>query len=452
MLEKIVKPSDMLAWVYDKLDKRTSLPKGEDYFEYRSEVEKIAVKYKNDFSSFKIELFERYQTTDESDFCLAVMNIVSLYYKESYDIKIFGLPSIKKGESLIPLNNLFSDKYLVYPKSDKVFIDLINKIIDGQLRKKNYSNPINEHLENYVIVKKTDLKDFEYKVITYNDMKYVTNLREDKKLTIAFVPFIKEKISKYFEIDEDTKKGFFEVKGVKSEKLGLELENRYFQSLKSVLEDERSPELILFPEMILTNQIILKLPKFLKDMRIKRSVLILAGTLWENNTNTAFLYNHKGDLVAKQDKYHAFEYTKADKYRMVEKIRSVGPHKLNILDVKNIGRIAIFICRDMKHHEYLSLLRLIDVDILLAPSYSDSNDVLSEVDNLTENNHTTVIFLNACSSNKEVIGKINLPSKEGTNRVTKPVLIKNDICSSCSEFCNGVVFELDLEKEFSKRD
>ncbi|XMB72252.1 hypothetical protein RJI07_09120 [Mycoplasmatota bacterium WC30] len=469
MRDLVKNPSDLIAWIYDNLPKRTSsFPKGQYYLKYHSEIKKLAKEFSKigvGFTNFKNAFFNNYnleyfEGKMKEDFLLASLHVVSNRYKQKYNLTILEIPTIKINKTLNPLNTLYKNKYLVYPKFEQTFVDIINQLIEGELRKRSFKNPINEDLNNYVIVKNSELKDFKYRVISYNDMRYIKNLTSDKKIQFTFVPFIKEKFREYFEVDENLKTGDFSVIGPLNEEKNSELLERYKKTLYEVYNSGVYPEFVIFPEMILTDDIVYNLPKIIEGLDLKKSSLILAGTHWKDNKNTAYLYNHKGSLIASQNKYFAFDYKTKAGYKMVERINnSNDDHILNILDIEGIGRIAIFICKDLKSDEYLNLLRLVNVDMVFAPSYSESNDVLSEVNNLAENYLCTTVFLNACSSGKKDIGRIVLPnkttelpnSKEKTVRSSETRKIERKDCRDCTSFCEGIDFTLDLKEIFNSK-
>ena len=353
MYENIKSPSDIIAWAYNLLDqKKTEFPKGKMYAFYKNEIRRIVEQHNNKFLEFVIVIGSKFPITEIDDankeaFLLALLDVVSEFYSQDYDSDFLGLPQIKYNETLKPLNTLFNDKYFVYPKVNHDLNKLLNEL-HGGLRKTTFTNPINAFLKRFIIVTREEMNEFQFRFISYEDVLYLNAITTDKKILFTFVPFIIHELDYYFDIEEDKESGYFSIKGPLSEEKDKELLNRYMLSLEKAFKKEIVPEIVIFPEMILTERIVNCLPQMIIDLNLDSSSLILAGTLWKDNKNIAYLYNHKGDLLLKQEKFYGFSYEKEGS-TFLEKIdHERSGHILNILDLKNLGKIAIFICKDAK--------------------------------------------------------------------------------------------------------
>lgn len=365
------------------------------------------------------------------------LECLKMLYKEEHFLAILFVldeilvPLLSKDsikENMIfynSLNSFEADKYKLYPKQKNIITSIIDELdeSDYKLREKVSSCAINGFLCNFLVLEEIDYK-VTYRIKAFPLLK--KRILERKKIDIVVNSFSNKNIMGYF--DCDTTGGKFSIIKAK-EDLDDELYNRFYESLKKSLDQK--PDLVIFPEMYLSTRILNDIESNIKNLKIYKSTLILIGTLSQDSTNTAYLYDNYGNRLLVQKKYGQYKF-KPDKkvnYTLVENRTWDNQNDILIsaLDLTGIGRLSIAICKDMKSKYKTDALINFDANILLIPSYSPSNDITSNFTYFSKEYHMSMIFCNALApfvnqENNELkrdnptLGMVVLPGKVGSIR------------------------------------
>lgn len=69
-----------------------------------------------------------------------------------------------------------------------------------------------------------------------------------------------------------------------------------------------------------------------------------------------------------------------------------------ILEIEQIGRIGIGICKDLINEEIKLFHKYIGTDILIVPAYTKSMDLQASAEELSKEYNCIVVVVNACSA------------------------------------------------------
>ena len=282
---------------------------------------------------------------------------------------------------------------------------------------KNYS--IVENINNKISLKTVEMHEFVKRIKSYG-------------LKVTLNPIAFKNFEYYFDINYHTNPSpSFSVKVVDDHE--EELIGVFYESLKkSVL---KTPDLILFPEMHLTTKLLDQIPDMIRSLSIERQSLIMVGTLSNETSNTAYLFDNYGNLVLKQKKYGQllFKDSKNPDVSYAER-REWDDKKdvlLSLLDIVDYGRLSIFICKDLFESTKKETLINCSVDYLLMPSYSESNSISDYLKDLTRSRVISV-FVNSYNAllkkddSEKILGKVTLPNWDSKQRFLEYVLTPNN--------------------------
>lgn len=436
---------DIIAFLVVNLEVRVIVKEGQSQIKFANEIEANLTDKSSVDDVISFFLNSSYNTNYH--FLLALLLFVDQNLSTKYDhIDINKL--VPYTTSIKPLNDNLVEDILVYPQNDQSFIDLINNMYKKELRKKYYYNPINELLSNHMVIYTNQLMDFKVSVTRYSDKGLLERIRTNEEIKFLFFPFTKEEINKAFKFVPNDQDGSFKIKKSKDQKKAIY--KRFFESLKHINTNEYYPDIILFPEMYLTEEITKDMDSEILNIPFKQSFLLVAGTLWKDNKNVCYIYNHSGDKIITQEKYTPFKHEdEKTGMKYVEDIPFSDEHTINIIDIDSVGKFAFYICKDMINIEYVNMLKLLDVDMVLIPTYTPSKDVMSQAKNLSEAFRSVVVFLNSCAVSKEnIVGSITTPDKEGKSRAARTLNIKSDKCDlvKCESNCSGIEYIYKFDK------
>ncbi|MFA5283380.1 MAG: hypothetical protein WC366_02555 [Bacilli bacterium] len=351
-----------------------------------------------------------------------------------YDFLVAFLWFYDKERLFAPLNDKFKYKNLAfsgtYSKStieegirirDYFILPIIHSEIKGKLIN-NYEkivsktvhekNIINRFLLNYSIVKN---KDNLISLKTIEMHKFVERIKSNG-LKVALNPIAYKNFEYYFTmITHVNPCPSFSVKVVEDHE--KELINVFSDSLnKSVA---KGVDLIIFPEMHLTTKLLEQIPSMIKYLKIERQSLIMVGTLSNETSNMAYLFDNYGNLVLKQKKYGQFllrdpnniniSYVEGREWNDAEDVL------LALLDIVDFGRMSIFICKDIYEPKKKDALINCSVDFLLMPSYSESNSISDCLNDLAKSRVISFFvnsfnaFLKKKENIEKILGKVVLP-------------------------------------------
>lgn len=229
-----------------------------------------------------------------------------------------------------------------------------------------------------------------------------------KELKIGLSPVMNQPLEAVFEYDDNVmeKDGqghefqHFEVLGIKPQE---EIQTRVEASIKAAAKEQ--VDLLMLPEMFGTDALY-ELDEYGFNPLLRRACkqfpgdmpkLIVAPSRWHANQNYVHVYDSSGRRLCEQYKQHRYVFHgKNGKCRehLID-----PPKQISLIHVPGWGRIAIAICMDFLHPEYLDfLVTKLKADILLCPSYSSGEyNFLQSVDAYSKYG-TYAVWLNSCSA------------------------------------------------------
>lgn len=299
------------------------------------------------------------------------------------------------------------------------------KIVEKPVHEKNI---INRFLRNYSIVKNNSNK---ISLKTIEMHKFVERIKK-YGLKVTLNPIAFKNYGYYFNtIYHMDPSPSFSVKVIGKHE--DELISVFSESLnKSVL---KTPDLILFPEMHLTTKLLDQIPDMIRSLSIERQSLIMVGTLSNETSNTAYLFDNYGNLVLKQKKYGQLllkdennlniSYVERREWNDSEDVL------MALLDINDYGRLSIFICKDLFESTKKETLINCSVDYLLMPSYSESNSISDYLKDLARS-RVISIFVNSYNAllkkdnSEKILGKVMLPNWDSKQKFLEYILTPNN--------------------------
>lgn len=353
-------------------------------------------------------------------------------------------------------SNYLKTRVYIYKLPDYYILHTINEamIENGQsygLRNKIENNKDNYMLKNIKVCFEEDLRGFDILFKTLSPNNYISkSMCFNNRLNIAISPFVCHPLYEILKQKNNDKEFWF------TEAIGYgrseNYSDRYFKILKKALLS--SAHIIMFPEMILTEEICHQIEKEIKSLKIVDDKIIVAGTISREGTNKCLVYNNKGQLLFEQHKTFAFYDSHSG---LGERLKT--NKKIIVLDIEYIGRILIYICRDINYEKLQSVGKLIGANFILMPAYSRALDIASSAKQLAFDDLCITAMANSCSafnqnqsvndfvkSHKDMaIGAIVLPSKMcNGNRDGYTKLYKCDEhCRKCEHEC--LLYQLDMQ-------
>jgi predicted amidohydrolase len=436
------------------------VPKG--YSLQRSTIER-AVGYGADFATVKVGLEELRKTRSKEalmPFFYAVIRFIDEFY-----------PTSLSCEYCSPLRRLhLIDKYCLNTCDDhmvrvyaKMTSDITNIIdaavlhrlkkdnpettIENGLRAKAEVHSINRELKNYIILESEWLSPMEVRTVRLERRHWVKRVNDDQILKVNFVPNTKESVEELFEVLENGES--WTIKGPWKDKKDL-IRERYFRNLEHAVRQD--PDIVIFPEMCLTVEILQSIVPFIKSLNINRDMIIVAGTIWNEESNHLYVFDEYGTQLLTQAKMSRYIAKGKDGIFRQEGIQIPNSDRLvNLLDIPSLGRFAFFICKDIMEEDVLMFLKQMQVNVLIVPAYTQSYDVLSRVKDLVASFHMIVVLANACGAvgnKRKPLGHVLLPTTTGSKREIRQIEItrSESICEDCITQCGGIVHKIDLKE------
>lgn len=339
----------------------------------------------------------------------------------------------------------------VFENSDQFVINKINgkmnDLLLKELRKKQIGHIDYFSFQNIIVCTSLDIENFDLEFIEIGLSNTITEkIIVQGNLKIVVCPFICNHIDDLMIMNYD-KFGFWFEKscGFGASKV---YEERYFEILKKALHTEAS--LIVFPEMILNENICEKISYVIDNENINETKIIIAGTISRNCQNKCLVYNQFGELLFEQYKKQPFEFMK-DSTGLKEKL--IRNNKISILDIQYLGRIFIYICKDIMNIKLNNVLDRLDGNFLLLPTYSNSMDVYAKSGGIASQEQCFVVGANSCSAlnqsnivssqfylkhNLKEIAFITIPGKCKSGKrqsIDLPYKIDSN-CQNCEKCCD----------------
>ncbi len=350
----------------------------------------------------------------------------------------------KKVYSYDSLNTLLKERIKILPAAyENSMIGTFAKIPYGKyprLRKRQDAqvNSIASMIKNFIII---DSKEYDIVVHRINPhLSLVKRVLEEKKISVGIFPVSNEKFEDYFKIQ--VKKDKFQIAGMEADKLE-KLKKRYVEiagRFKSQCLD-----VVVFPEMMMVEQI---LPEIVE--KAFGNCLKICGSEWKERHNTSSVYFGREKLFD-YEKKAAFKLKINGKEYTENILLTEPPYRFEIIEIENIGRMGVCICKDVMLEEVFRLHKMLQTIFLLVPMYSDSFEVIGSCKKFAKELHCLVITANACSARKENenVGAMLLPGKNLSDSSSQCVsLYYNKSCNNdCADYCMGKILKLDFNKE-----
>lgn len=276
--------------------------------------------------------------------------------------------------------------------------------------------------KNFMFVDRNSLSGYTPKVNFYNP-----NFKNSSSIKIAYAPTDK---SKWFDDSHD------EITGEINIKYHSNKENDFFEKYKCLIQtaDENGADIIIFPELALFPGLIEKLCAYLKYCNFDYLRMIFIGSCNNNDMNESYILSSSGTLLCSYNKKHTYdEYdVEVNKY-LCENI----DHDDNIalLDVKGLGRISYYICRDFIFGEMTTICQTMQSDFIFVSAYSrDMITMANQAQAICSTTSSIIIICNACAAIDDK-GTLTYLAKP---KVDKPKQLITDVKSNNrSSFCRN---------------
>lgn len=448
---------DILIVCYDNVIKR-KIDVLTEWTLHEKQFEEIVEEFMRFFRSIK------YEDLFDSENKLKLIDKITEMESEYKDLSNFGL--------MVSINNSFgnrNDNYYIDEDSEtdgelvseqislnsektfhlgRVFYRAEESIFNRLLSELDYPRTdegkgysIDCFLDNLLVIRtlETEIKMKYHQLISEYTLDCIEKHKDD--LNVALVPFVGN--LKYLNKKDDGK--IFTI--------NIEDDDQNFNHLKEILNElnKRSINIVIFPEMTFTTKMELELEKHLLNNKTS-FVLIVSGSTWENRTNKCKIYNGKGQMLMEQIKISPYSIVSDPKRQIDGNTEGISltsdQAMINILDIKNIGRLAMPICLDFTEKEYFIKLETGGVNITFNPVCTSSlTDFATHSKALGAANKGTVFISNSCMHRKsDKIGFVYLPMK--IDKKIKP-LCEEDLsynrtkeCKQCIEECiNKICFK-----------
>lgn len=400
------------------------------------------------------EMFLKKEFLFDDYYCI-IRTIDANYHLPNYRINM-GFSNYYRYSSLS--NILKEPDVFLIPKFNMSYVNqfenyLINltnpKNLKAAFRKKMEfdKNHINSYLKNVIFVEKKDIGNCKLNIFEYINDKlkknnFITNIINKKTINFLIQPITNEKIANIFDIKNDDR--FFWIEGIdktREEKIA----ELYIKTIQDSLN--KDVDFIVFPEMFLSEHIFEKVVEFLMRNNSNKYQVYILGSVWKDCSNKTIIIDSDGELIYEQYKKVAFE-----KNGIAEKLLDDNSI-INILDFPNLIRLNTFICREIVDDKMMSIPKILESNLIIAPSFSESLNMDYLVKGLASNYFCTTIMANSCSArydvqaiqNNKEIGFICQPAKRNRRSDCEEIYYNfEQKCEKCNYNCLGYSVTLNL--------
>ncbi len=442
---------DLVIYAYQQICGRRESRILSQYLEsvpkYRSEITFLMREVL--LCNFTVEEFVNklhgYLENDLEQVCMHILIEFDRYYSERDKYRLINEITTNAIIEFRIQNNI-SDQFAFYPMYQQNFVmksQVMSRARVHRNRKgiwdiiKSYRiNRINDS-ENYVLIRE------------YRNDGIERALLKRFYLTVAVVPF-----SNKMPFEED-EQGILRNKQYSDE----EIEKMYMDCITLLKElDEREIDIIIFPEVVMTETLILKIKKWLQINAIQGTnlKLIFIGSFYKDNINRCMLFSGTGKELLSNDKQNGFEYYD----------KAGNPHReglgdksdlIYLLDMRGLGRIWYLICKDaILYNESVRIVEEYECNVRIVSAYSNSISDFQTVGEMLAKAYE--VFSVVCNSCAVRIGKHiglvsypvfynegkNISSRERTYSCTKHC--KNCSYAKCAHIWQFCVAEQEEEE------
>lgn len=261
------------------------------------------------------------------------------------------------------------------------------------------------------------------------------------KIVLGIVPFTKIELDQILEI-KFHRRTFYINKMY--DNVETQLKKRYEDICNRSIN--KDIDFLIFPEMLMTEEIL----DTIKEKDIDNlPQIIVNGSIWKDYTNKCIVSDDKGNEIFCYLKKQPFTFAKdGEEYR--EHLDADKNKTYAILEVEQIGRIGICICKDLINEEIKLFHKYIGTNMLIVPAYTKSMDLQASAEELSTEYNCIVVVVNACSAiedgtEKKQIGFLTLPAKDQATRTKVTKKYFQDVCKQECEFtCIGKIITIDF--------
>ena len=313
-------------------------------------------------------------------------------------------------------------------------------------RRTNNCSDIDFEFIHYNYLDNGFINKYEYEIheLDVADSKY-SSFYYRNKVKIGLVPFSSVSLNEILDIHFNP--GSFFVSGMKEEQEKV-LKKRYCEAIMTCSDQDM--DFLVFPEMLLTDQIIDTPCQSENNPRI-----LVNGSIWKNSSNRSVVKNSNHENLFTYFKKKPYIHKKEGK-RYVEKLNRSLNKTYHILEIPTYGRVGIGICADLLSEDFLNFQEIMQVNLLIIPACSNSSDLLSKAEYLAGDYHCIVVILNTCAvftrDNENTVPEkevayVVMPSKDGNSRGHLRINFDNCQCqNTCKDKCGIKVVTINFER------
>lgn len=387
-------------------------------------------------------------------YCYATLDLYDSYVAKEVSDDISTKPSkpiITKG----PLNKV-QNNALFFIKNNNYIqksFEKENKLIDGRKKQKPNPSDIMKSMNNYFIVNTNRLCGYFPSI-----NEYVFDNSKEKEtefIKIAVIPFHSDR---WFEYKLNNSNDTFEIVNSKNGSLINKMNNAYCRIITYLSKEK--VDIIIFPELAMNHETCNHVENYMRNNTklVENVKLVFLGSLWHNNNGTNYntghiLINNTGLKVITTNKKQQYEHYENCKIY----IEDIADDKnIECIDIKGIGRITYYICRDFLDPEITNITSgYLNSTIHIVSAYAQNNQLfIKEANTLAQNRYNITIYDNACCIN----------TGSTSNFIEVPFIYNNFLdgiqsydeksnnCNCNNNFCNCVTIYNIYKKEFKKGD
>jgi hypothetical protein len=357
--------------------------------------------------------------------------------REDIDLSIMDQCIESDGEEIVEQTVLNTSKTIhlgkVFFKMDSIFNKFFSEC-NYPTGENECGNSIEYFIDKLLIIRNVET---EVKTQYYNlTCEYTQDRIEETSdsLKIALVPFIGDE--EYLNVKPDGTK--FTV--------NIEDKQENFDHITKIMDElnKNNVNIAVFPEMTFTTRMEEVLEKYLLENDTS-FIFVVSGSTWENRTNKCKMYNGKGRVLVEQLKINPYSIEKDPERKKKGNTEGLSLKSeqaiINVLDIKDFGRLATPICLDFAKNNYFEPLLKGGVNISLNPVCTGSLHKFGiNANRLGDENKGVVFISNSCIKRKnEKIGFVYLPIKidQKIKALTEDELVykREDSCRECIEGC-----------------
>lgn len=384
--------------------------------------------------------------------CFAVVKYIDELVAVEIDDRLLGGKHIIKYSSM---NEQYTDNVRIIPKMKGTFLkrgDIQFRSINNNKyslfrdRRECACSKLDRETLNYMIWDRQHIENYpDFNIYRFDEKSSVfKHFHERKQIVFGIVPFTDKPLKDILDVQYDNRAFYIRDMHKSAES---ELKERY-RNICSRCEQENI-DFLIFPEMLMTEKIISAIQN---KEKVSSPQIIINGSIWKEYMNKSIITDGKGTEIFYYCKKEPFKFQKDDvEYK--EFLKEEENREYTILEIENLGRIGVGICKDLINEEVKLFHKYIGTDILMVPAYTESMDIQSSAENMSKDYNCVVVMANACSALGKTktgntanrVGFITFPAKNNTDRSYILRRYTRDCCAQeCGCRCVGKKYIIDF--------